>query len=567
MADAFTTGQVGTATVPGRSPTAHQLPLPSAAAASTPPGALPSSGTTTTSGGAAPPSPSSASAFCPADAGPGLDWFEAVHVVPRRLDLGFVTTRVVHSLEVFNAYRATSRSWTAASHDAGNGVSLSDLPSFPKSVPALRGESFKVTVATNGPAEVSAHVTATLDAPGSIKVPLTFSRVVLVLPVRPQGGITEVLRFRTDVQVSEAGDELREAMQSGPVQSMSMRARASEGPESQALELALLDRQSARVAAPVFFEEGALNQDASKGSSTLSLDTQHADYRVGSYAAVFPRGGGDPEVVTVASVAAGSLGIDGELANAYSEGDSVFPVRVCWLSATVPGSRPPSGFVDYDLEMTVDEAPVDLASTSAFSSLDGKVYLDQANAMEGESKRDGYQVLVVDLQSEGGVVHRSSPRDRSTRTFPWVARLSSRQELWEYRQLLHALRGRQVSFYARTHSQGLRVAADLQQGSALMDVSPVGYPDFGKQSEPRLRLRVQVKSGTVVLRKVVESRRVGSVERLTLDGTWPEDVPAAEVESAEWVVHARLASDEVQIVHESGLGDALVTLPLRVLVK
>jgi hypothetical protein len=291
--------------------------------------------------------------------------------------------------------------------------------------------------------------------------------------------------------------------------------------------------------------------------------TAFADYRVGELAIIIEDENKYDSLV-IQSFTATTITFTTGCQNTYAIGVKVYPLRVCLLEQTNQGTRRQSNAGEFFLRFRANDNIVDLASTAAFSAHNSKVLLDDPNFLPDNSLERSYlrEMLVTD--NETGKFINSTPWAKGKNvTFKGWAISGSRQKLWEVRQLLHALKGRQVSFYLPTFQDEIVATQQLTSGLTSLQISYVGYARYAKHRSPKNIIRVTTTAGVKHIRTINNSVEAGAVENLTVTTVWSATVTLAQIAKIEMLELVRLDSDEIRIDHLSALGDAQIVVPVK----
>jgi len=142
-------------------------------------------------------------------------------------------------------------------------------------------------------------------------------------------------------------------------------------------------------------------------------------------------------------------------------------------------------------------------------------------------------------------------------------KMGARQALWELRQLLYFLKGRQKSFYLPSNMKEFTVVADLISGTSDMVIEEIGYTIQVQSRAPYNRIRITLTNGSTIDRTIISSALVGSLrEDLLLNTSWSSTITVAEIAKVELVVLSRLRSDTVTITHNDANGNASCMTPV-----
>jgi hypothetical protein len=490
----------------------------------------------------------------------GLSWFEHVHSVPGYLELGNIVTTIVSELELYNAYRRSSRELQTAVNNVGVGTDFVSLPTLPYDIAAQHSLIIQFRVATNGAPILDGTLVFTLDTE-TLTVPVTGTRVVM-FPYLPETPLTEMLEFGTTVLVSANGKEQRVSYRKCPRQIFEMEIRVEDDALRRQLQTLLFGWQPGVFGVPVWFEARPLTADATAGDVTIQVDTQYADFRDGGLAIIWASET-VYDALEVLSHTASSLTFTSALTQNFDGGTTlVMPLRTALTNSEVRVERYAVNMDKVPLTFNVLDNDVDLADTSAFSAYNSKVLLDEPNLMDGDTLPVALHQELLRLDNGAAslvqVADWLAPQTHTQKGFL----CTSRQRLWEIRGLLHALRGQQVSFYLPTFYHDMVVASDISNGSSLMDIENIGYTRYINGQAPCNVVSVELANGTVHIKQILSSVVVSdSVERLTLSNTWSSSILAADVARVSYVKLARLSSDRITLEH-SNTGVTNVMVPV-----
>lgn len=525
---------------------------------------LPLSGTLTIEDSSADPVGNSSSGFIAYSSSMGFDWFESMHVLPRSFSFGFVLTSQLVTVEIFNAHRRLDVEWLDYL-DNGAGIVLVGAPTLPSTVFALGGETFQLEVSPDGDANID-DVLSFLFGTGTISIPVTLTRVVL-FPVRPENDFEETLEWLTEVQPSKAGLELRPSLRKCPRQIIPHRFILEDADERASVENLLFNWQARVFGLPVWEEECLITVAAPALSDEIFVSsTAFADFRVGGLVVVYQ----DRvffDVAEVLAVNAGSVELASQIQGSYAVGASLIPVRTVHATSIIEGSRGHGLLSELDIRFRVTDNDVSLASLSAFSSLNGKLLLDGYIFSSGES-RETFETSLALFDPETGLVYQDPFWDRARRGGEWRFITGTKQERFQHRQMLHAIRGRQISFYLRVWRPAMTPSQPLASGTPDLDIVNVGYTRHIQTRSPKDRIRITFNTGAAALyRRVLSSAEVSATEEtLTLDLNWPATFQPEDVERIEFVELVRFDSDTIRIRHHGGAGHTTTfSAPVRAL--
>lgn len=493
----------------------------------------------------------------------GREWFNKVHVVPRAFAFGNIVGTIVDTVDIFSAFIGQDITFSSFVNNVGTGLTITNLPSLPATIGPLSGLTLNIQVTTDGDPQFN----TTLDfvfSVGTVQVTVSGSRVIM-FPYRPIAPVRETVEFLTEVQESLDGSEKRIQLREHPRRRFEFDLSREEGLERSRVDFLLFDWQSRVFGLPMWHEPVRLTAAASVNDTTLTVDsTAFTDLRSGGLAIVFT---GDEAVfdsLQVSSVTATSVTFSSGVQNAYPVGSFVYPVRTAVADGSVRGRRHHVNLGEFQMRFRLTENDGIAGDTSAFSAFNGKVLFDDANFINGTLPED-YRRRIEVFDNETGVLSQDSIWTRNRRGSAKGFITNSRQGVWELRQVLYALKGRQVSFYLPTFYRELIPTADISGASTQITVQNAGYTRFVKNRAPKNLIAVIQTDGTVLTRTVSSSAEVdANTEQLQADVAFPSTIPVADIKRIEFYELVRFDTDRFTIEHQDALGNARLNAPVRV---
>lgn len=276
-------------------------------------------------------------------------WFERVHVLPRRFDVGQVLADRALEVEVWNAHRRNLRLWDIAI--AGSG-SL-DTDTFVPTVehPAFASKLFTVNVYAGGVGLIDAVLTwqYRVRTGASTYVPFATAgadvRVVgsntLLFTARPNGaaGVIERYGYPTDVIVAYDRSEQRVGLKDRPRRELRFTPTLVDRAEALEVMAKLYLVGSAAFAVPVWPDAAPLVADVAAGAGTVFVDTTGRAFVAGG-SAILWRDQWTAEAVSIQEVQADRLILASLTAGAFAAaGTQVVPLEPMRLLEAPPLER------------------------------------------------------------------------------------------------------------------------------------------------------------------------------------------------------------------------------------
>jgi hypothetical protein len=508
-----------------------------------------------------------------------IDWHERVHLLPRtKVDFGNIITLEQVEFELFNAYRDTTVTLTLITNNVSPGI---EFPSL--AAPASKGHQssyldptsttqsttalgtmvkMKVNATQTGLPVFDGTVDFLFDDGDELSLLLAGIRIVFI-PFEYEAPTTEVLGFLTDIIESLNGKEQRLALRKQARQGFAVEY-ALDANDRQRMMALLLEWTDRTFGFPLWHEMLETTAAVSAGATVYQVaNADDVDFRVGGLAVAFTNAN-TYDVLNITAVTATTITAADPSVNAYPKGTRIIPLRLARITGAVSARRFVNNLEVFRVEFEVvdNDTGTPTASTAGWSTYNGRVLLDDCNATPEEmGEQFNRRLFVIDNQT--GVVNVRTPWDRSKRSHQkgFVAR--NRADILKLRRLLSALRGRQKAFYIPTFFDDLTVVATLTIGTSTMDVDNIEYSRFVGARDPMRIFKITFTDGTSLVRIVQSSAKISNtVERLTLDTTWPATRTVAEIRRVQFYELVRFDTDQFTITYPR-IGLATLQAPVR----
>ena len=490
------------------------------------------------------------------------DWFDNLYVLPASIDAGFVITEQINPMTVYSSFKDATRSLDSVVNNVDSGVSLGGgFPLLPESIPPQSGFAFTLDISPTGPPVVDGTFDFIFDIQ-TIEVPVDGLRTILFsLQPETNQAFVEKLQFITEVIRLRDGREQRISLRKTPRQTFEMDFKL-DGANRQALEALLFDRQDKSFGIPVWFEPAFLTSPITAGDTVVNVDdTSFGDFRAGGLITVW-EDERNFEVAEVQSLTATTITLTGPFTADHPLTTRVYPTRVAFMNETISGRKSLVNLQETKLVFTVLDNESDLSDTSAFPTFDGKVLLDEPNLVR-EALSETWAKTITVIDNNTGTFEVFSPENLSRRGHVKRFFSDNRERLWNVRQLIHALRGRQISFYIPTFFDEFTPTLPILDTDSILTFTNFGYTQFVTQRSPRDVIRVVRKVGDPIIRTVIDSTILSvDEERITLDAAWGVNIALDEIDFVDYLTKVRLDSDSVKFTHGKSIGEALIIAPV-----
>lgn len=488
-----------------------------------------------------------------------IPWYEIAHLLPRLVqDVGNLVTDQNISCELYNADRYNAITVSSVVDNLGNGFLVTGVPATPFNIESQDSVLFTIKVLQSGDLQIDGTYALILSTGEEYTIQIIGSRIVLI-PVRPEAPLKERLQWDTKIIQAVSGSEQRIANRHMPRGLFELTYRESR----KRMEMILFDRQSRLIAIPAWHEPSFISSAATAGDYTVNVGTtDYANFYVGGYAVVFE----DEwtfDVLEIESMTGTSITFTTDLANSYGLNIQVMPLMTGYMEAATPAVKAVYNEQTFKLKVHIRTSDNDIADASGWSVYNSKVFLDDPNFVKNQLQ-EILETKVYVLDNVTGDHSQSSIWDRNARRSRKGFFTNSRADLWKLRQLLHYLRGRQVSFYIPTFTKDIVPNSTLVDSTSTITMDNIGYTLNARERWPKQVIRVHLKDGTILLRTIQNSAELSfAEEQLTVDTAWPYDILVTDIERIEFLEKVRFDSDDIMIVHKNALGTAECIVPTK----
>ncbi len=507
-------------------------------------------------------------AFIFDQAGLGPDWFENVHILPRLgYQFGNILSDQTRQIEMYSSFRNATVTWTAFVNNAGAGVSITNLPGLPEVLRPQREilppDGLDLLVELEGQSQFNDTLDFTFAGLYTVEFPVSGQRVVL-FPFVPELPYRETLGFLTDIMRHKDGTEQRVALRKNPRQTFEQQYFLENIDERQRFETLIFDWQWRIFGVPVWHEDTVLTTVIVPTDTQAQVEeTDYRDFRVGGLCVIYDD---DKtfEVLEIASVSAGLLTFTGAAALDHPVGTLVMPMRTALMRGVVPAGRLKVNASRPQVTFRITDNDSNLADTAAFNTFNSKVLFDDHNKMIGTEMTESFEREIVILDNTTGAIEQFSDWLAGKRNHQKGFITFGKQELWELRQVLHALAGRQVSFYIPSFNADMVAFTDFLSASTLMPINNIGYTKFIQDRQPKNVVRVVKTNGATFIATITASTEIDATrEDLTVTPAWPANILAADIERIEYLEKGRFDKDNQIIEHLSGGLNSRCIIPVK----
>lgn len=469
------------------------------------------------------------------------DYYNRVHVFPSYLDLGMVLNQETRVLKAWNAFLSESKDLDDITLEDATGVTIDEPDSYPVTFAPMEERDYEVTVSTTGPPSISATINFQF-AIYTVAALIEGSRVVLWRWI-PREQYTEILEWMTEILKTRKGEQ-RIAMREAPRQIFSYRfLRPPE--EIAEIKVVVDDWNHRKFGLPVWKEHTA-GIDADAGDTAINFDTSYRDYREDGFACLWENA--DKAIaVRVSNVRTDGIDLEQALEQDWS-GALIMPMREAVVPEGFEFTRGDTGrWIRFSAIFIVSDN-VDLSADASYDEYRGYDVLTDGNIIIGNISERIHRPL-EQIDNGQGPITIETKQDYSA-----FARTVGRYEktlagLWQWRQWLHARRGKQKAFWLPSWNRDLRLAKTIASTDTEIDIEHMSLTSHGQFP---LDCMMRLNDGTVFYRRITSAVELsGGDEQIAIDSSLGQEVTAGDIDLWCFMDLIRLNTDRVEMNHRN----------------
>lgn len=358
--------------------------------------------------------------------------------------------------------------------------------------------------------------------------------------------VNETLAFLSDSMAASAGAEQIRGLRDTPRRTFAFSSWLS-GDQQRILDAIRFDIGVRQFLLPIFPDQQWLSDSLAVGAEGIDCNTTGFDFVQGGQAVLW-RDITHWELVTLDSIASGSIAFTAATANAWGVGDRLIPVRKARLSGMPKAQRLNDETASVDLAMSIDEACSWPAAWPTSTTYRGQPVLEWRNE-ESNNPTDTYNRASGTVDTDVGPVYYYDLPGMPFRTQSQNFQLCGRAQHTSFRSLLYQLEGQCGQLWVPTWLQDVRLAQALASDATQLHVPWMGYSLFGYLQQNRRDIAIELYDGTRYYRRITGSAESGDTEVLQIDSALDVALDPSAVRAIGWLSMCAAASDSTQIQH------------------
>jgi hypothetical protein len=471
------------------------------------------------------------------------DFYDRIHVIPSRIDVGNLTERLVFDVEFFNAF-LENVSMTGVEPHGVDGVTLSDL-GIPRTIRALMSITAQIAVELGGPAVIDGSYVFSYDVGPDSVLEIVGQRII-PFSISPDWSepVREELLFLTQIIEARDGSEQRIILRARP--RWRLRYSILEGGLKVNLADSLLAGWGARsYALPVWPRKSRLLAPVLPDEAFVQCDTSNGAFKRGELCVVW-QDALNCEAHEIGAVGEGGVSLVYPMGRGFPNGYCV-PARLARLEGvkTSIGALTTS-LVEAELAFEADE-PESLEREPLPAVYEGLGVFpwghDYAKARQRSLERS------MNVYDSGlGLPIRDDRLGYPADEFQLDGiALRGHAEIGRFKRFLAAADGQAKTFWVAVNEDQLQLSRRLDMGSQLMHVRNAAYGLLEMELRSRRTLFMDTRAGRLFFNVTSFLAAAQGDVALFADVAWPRTFEIGEVGQIGFLVKARLAQDEFSL--------------------
>lgn len=486
------------------------------------------------------------------------DYYERVHILPTRIELGTVASTINRQVSVWNAY--TEQAVTLNDILISNGAGISIVGEDPPVAFAPLQERFwDIRITPNGPPEINAQILFDFDVTDPLPIVILGNRAV-VLPAVPEVPVTEKWKWLTDVQVSVDGTEQRVGILKVPRRSLSTKLVFESEAELREQYKTLLNA-SGRLFIPYFQYGTTLTADAFAGGATLSFETSYVDLRADDY--ILAIWGNASALIQIASVGSVNVTTKAPLSVDIPKGAKIIAIFASIVPNELTMSRPAVnnyGTMSMSSTATIPRSShVRPGSAETLDMLDGYVILNRRPMANGDidyTFDTGQEILdagtgLFDVTTDWDFTKVDSTFEFNVRRMGryYCTHRNGVQEMDYWRLFTDTMKGSLNNFLLSTYRPDQMPGAVVGLGANSMILAGASYAESFWGKLPYHYIAITTAAGVHFAKVTAATKQLDNNTSITFTPALPSQADWTDVKYISYLLKQRISDDTVELSH------------------
>jgi hypothetical protein len=490
------------------------------------------------------------------------DYYNRIHVVPASIELGNITSGQSREFYVWSAYLDVVKVLDTIDVTGDDtGITLGQPDALPSSYLPLEIKTYQLDFSTNGPATISVTYTLTFTDATVRTVDVTGRRAIMFgFEPNWQEPFVEELEWLTNIIETEEGLEYRQRLRGNPRRVFEYDVIFTEA-DKRKLEQYMWAWKARPFIVPIWSDCQKLSATVAAGSFTINISTENLSFVEGGLVAVLT----DPlntEVLEIDTMTTSQITLKNATINEWPAGARIMPALSAQMPDTSSLNRVTAGLTSGTVRFSCagNKAIPAVESTTLHQGLG--VVTDQPYM--GEDQQVDWESKIETIDTGIGDPFYDIRADLNDQVDSFSFYVKGRDEIWRWRQWMHAREGRYSQFFMPLWSRDFILAEGIAPTQTVLEFYDTQYRTFYDLHPVKRDIMIKTRNEGTFYRRitaVAESLTAGQ-ETFSIDSQLGVAVAPEDVIMISFLQPSRLANDTVNIEWISG-DQAMITFKTR----
>ena len=486
-------------------------------------------------------------------------FYNRMHLIPERLDLGNVASSQIRNVLLWNAY-LVAKSLNAFSVSNASGLNITPPQNPVYVISPLEILDYIVNVEPSGDATINATMDWTIDAE-DISLPITGNRVsAFFYDHNWRYNFVETWNYLTSIVRKKDDTEQRSRLRFKPRKSIKFNALLI-GNDQAGLNNILHGWHSRLFAVPLWSEVTHTTTALTAGGNGFSIEDANLSYHTGMLIALYENNN-NFEMIEIDTITVASIVLTNGVIYDWPAGTKVVAMNTARLNTN-------QSFNQYTDQASQVAPFFECDPISTQTNYDGVAEPISYNSKElwltrinwKKNRKNSSNTLRDKVDSLTGGLRTFPLMGFSPQTKSHTYLLKDREEIKLFKEFVERRKGKLKACYVPTFDNDFTPVSGIPAGSAAVDVLDNFYRNFVDEHKARSHIYIELFDGSYYVSEITGNLDLGGgTQRISL-GTPPgPEILQGDIKLMSILMYARLSADKVDFKYLSaGVAEAILS--------
>lgn len=490
------------------------------------------------------------------------DYYNRVHLLPSKIDLGQISSSQTRSFEVWNAYINQSLTLTDIAEAQAFGITLTGPGALPFTFTPNMSTVWTANVLASGPPDINAAFQFNFTGLSWTPTEYVVGSRAIVQSNIPEVPVNETWEWFTDIKIAFDGSEQRIALRAVPRRSLDTTLKFESEDELRE-EYKILQSANGHLFVPYFQYNTTTTADAAIGDTVLAFDTSCLDLRDGDYVLLIQNGGAT--LVQLDTVGTSSATLKVPLTQAVVKKTILCAIYASILPNNLSLHRPATNTTG---ELQINSSAMfprsshqRPGSTATMIQLDGYSILERRPLADSDIEY-AFDTGQDELDAKTGLFDVDTQWNftKSETTLQFRCRrlginecsgLTGPEEMDYWRLFTDEMKGSQGTFLHSTYRDDQLVVGAVGAGATALTFAGSSYNDIFFAMEPFIYLAITTDAGIHYTKVQTTSKDGQGNSVANFLPALPSGAGWNNIQTVSYLLKLRIVNDQVQLQHDA----------------